>query len=73
MGVILLVRHGQASWGAADYDNLSEPGQEQGAVLGSGLAPPGSGPAPGRLRAHAPAPPDRGGGCREPRRVDRAT
>ncbi|HWU32982.1 MAG TPA: histidine phosphatase family protein [Marmoricola sp.] len=38
MGVILLVRHGQASWGAADYDALSERGHEQARLLGRGLA-----------------------------------
>jgi broad specificity phosphatase PhoE len=35
---ILLVRHGQASFGAADYDNLSETGHEQSRVLGAALA-----------------------------------
>jgi broad specificity phosphatase PhoE len=34
MGQILLVRHGQASWGAADYDVLSSVGEEQAVVLG---------------------------------------
>jgi broad specificity phosphatase PhoE len=34
MGQILLVRHGQASFGAADYDNLSEIGREQSRLLG---------------------------------------
>ena len=29
MSRILLVRHGQASFGAADYDNLSPTGHEQ--------------------------------------------
>lgn len=38
MGQILLVRHGQASWGAADYDVLSGPGEEQAAHLGRTLA-----------------------------------
>jgi broad specificity phosphatase PhoE len=38
MGQILLVRHGQASWGAADYDVLSSVGEEQAAVLGRSLA-----------------------------------
>ena len=38
MGVILLVRHGQASWGAADYDNLSDLGHEQGAMTGRAIA-----------------------------------
>ena len=32
---ILLVRHGQASFGAADYDNLSPTGHEQSRVLGA--------------------------------------
>jgi broad specificity phosphatase PhoE len=35
---ILLVRHGQASFGAADYDNLSDLGHEQSRVLGAALA-----------------------------------
>ncbi|HSW11499.1 MAG TPA: histidine phosphatase family protein [Solimonas sp.] len=34
MGQIFLVRHGQASFGAADYDNLSELGVEQSRILG---------------------------------------
>ena len=38
MGVVLLVRHGQASFGAADYDNLSPTGHEQSRVLGAALA-----------------------------------
>lgn len=38
MGRILLVRHGQASWGAADYDVLSTIGEEQAAVVGAALA-----------------------------------
>lgn len=38
MGLILLVRHGQASWGAADYDRLSALGQEQSRALGRTLA-----------------------------------
>ena len=42
MGQILLVRHGQASWGADDYDVLSEVGEQQAVVLGrtlTGLVP----------------------------------
>lgn len=42
MGQLILVRHGQASWGAADYDVLSPLGERQAAVLGEalrGLAP----------------------------------
>ena len=38
MSLILLVRHGQASFGAADYDNLSPAGHEQSRVLGAALA-----------------------------------
>lgn len=37
MGVIYLVRHGQASFGAADYDALSPVGIEQARVLGAAL------------------------------------
>lgn len=37
MGVLLLVRHGQASFGADDYDVLSEVGWQQGARLGDWL------------------------------------
>lgn len=37
MGAIYLVRHGQASFGAADYDRLSGNGVEQGAVIGAEL------------------------------------
>ena len=47
MGVILLVRHGQASWGAADYDVLSEVGHEQAAITGRALA--GRGLVPDRV------------------------
>jgi broad specificity phosphatase PhoE len=38
MGQILLVRHGQASWGAEDYDVLSTVGEQQSEVLGHALA-----------------------------------
>ena len=38
MSVLLLVRHGQASWGEADYDRLSPVGEEQARVLGAALA-----------------------------------
>lgn len=37
MGLLLLVRHGQASFGADDYDVLSETGWEQGRQLGDRL------------------------------------
>lgn len=38
MGQILVVRHGQASFGADDYDVLSATGEEQARVLGRSLA-----------------------------------
>ncbi len=38
MGQLLLVRHGQASWDADDYDVLSEIGWEQSRHLGRALA-----------------------------------
>ncbi len=38
MGQVLLVRHGQASWGSDDYDVLSETGWEQSKLLGQALA-----------------------------------
>ena len=38
MSLVLLVRHGQASWGSDDYDRLSALGQEQSRVLGAALA-----------------------------------
>ncbi len=34
MGKLYLVRHGQASFGAADYDNLSDLGRQQSQRLG---------------------------------------
>lgn len=37
MGAIYLVRHGQASFGAADYDALSPLGVEQAGILGAAL------------------------------------
>ncbi|HWM74015.1 MAG TPA: histidine phosphatase family protein [Nocardioides sp.] len=37
MGLVLMVRHGQASFGADDYDVLSETGWAQGRLLGSWL------------------------------------
>jgi len=37
MGAIYLIRHGQASFGAADYDRLSSTGIEQGSVVGAEL------------------------------------
>jgi len=41
MGTLYLVRHGQASFGAADYDNLSELGQRQSLRLGEYFAAKG--------------------------------
>ena len=38
MPVVLLVRHGQASFGAEDYDVLSDVGREQSALVGGELA-----------------------------------
>ena len=38
MGQIFVVRHGQASFGADDYDVLSETGEEQARVVGRSLA-----------------------------------
>ncbi|MGC9667585.1 histidine phosphatase family protein [Planosporangium sp. 12N6] len=38
MAVIYLVRHGQASFGAADYDALSELGRQQARLAGQELA-----------------------------------
>ncbi len=55
MGQILLVRHGQASWGADDYDVLSEKGWEQSRVLGRALAARGVVPTAmvrGSMRRH---------------------
>ena len=37
MGAIYLVRHGQAAFGAADYDQLSRRGFEQSTVAGAEL------------------------------------
>jgi broad specificity phosphatase PhoE len=44
VSVVLLVRHGQASWGADDYDVLSPVGERQAGVVGAALA--GRGVAP---------------------------
>jgi broad specificity phosphatase PhoE len=38
MSTVYLVRHGQASFGAADYDVLSERGHQQARVLGGAFA-----------------------------------
>jgi broad specificity phosphatase PhoE len=55
MGVVLLVRHGQASFGADDYDVLSEEGWEQGRLLGRWLRERGVAPTAairGGMRRH---------------------
>jgi broad specificity phosphatase PhoE len=55
MGVVLLVRHGQASFGADDYDVLSETGWEQARLLGGWLAARGVAPdvvVRGGMRRH---------------------
>ncbi len=56
MGQLLLVRHGQASWDAEDYDVLSPTGWEQGRILGRALSARGIRPdvvLRGSMRRHA--------------------
>lgn len=56
MGQLILVRHGQASWGADDYDVLSPLGWEQARMLGENLADRGMKPTrivTGSMRRHA--------------------
>lgn len=55
MGTITLIRHGQASFGKADYDQLSELGARQGRELGRWLSQAGirfDRIVTGRLRRH---------------------
>lgn len=55
MGQLLLVRHGQASFGADDYDVLSEAGWAQARLLGTALAAQGVTPTAivrGDMRRH---------------------
>jgi broad specificity phosphatase PhoE len=55
MGTLYLVRHGQASFGAADYDQLSELGRKQSVRLGEYFARKGihfDGLIAGTLRRH---------------------
>jgi broad specificity phosphatase PhoE len=55
MGVLLLVRHGQASFGSDDYDVLSETGWAQGRLLGRWLTDRGVAPTAvirGSMRRH---------------------
>lgn len=56
MGTLYLVRHGQASFGAADYDNLSALGHQQSVRLGEYFTSKGmvfDGVLMGTLRRHA--------------------
>ncbi len=56
MGTLYLVRHGQASFGAKNYDQLSELGQRQCHALGQALQQRGIQPAAvlrGTLQRHA--------------------
>ena len=56
MGTLYLVRHGQASFGAADYDQLSDLGQRQCQALGQWFAERGvqfDAVLHGTLRRHA--------------------
>jgi broad specificity phosphatase PhoE len=56
MGTLYLVRHGQASFGAADYDRLSPLGQQQSERLGAWFRARGIGfdaVLTGTLRRHA--------------------
>ncbi len=55
MGTIYLVRHAQASFGASDYDNLSELGLTQARILGEALLarrPPSDRVVCGTMRRH---------------------
>lgn len=45
MSRVVLVRHGQASWGRRDYDKLSDLGHEQARVVGRELASRGIEPS----------------------------
>ena len=56
MGTIYLVRHGQASFGGSNYDQLSALGHRQAQVLGGALAARGLKPSrlvAGAMRRHA--------------------
>ena len=55
MSQVLLVRHGQASWGSADHDVLSDLGERQSRMLGEALAARGVVPdlvVRGAMRRH---------------------
>lgn len=56
MGSIHLIRHGQASWGAADYDQLSDLGQKQSSAVGMSWEASGWSPTAavaGSMKRHA--------------------
>ncbi len=56
VGAIHLIRHGQASWGADDYDQLSDLGVRQGSLLGTAWEAGGWAPThsvAGSLKRHA--------------------
>jgi broad specificity phosphatase PhoE len=56
MGTIHLIRHGQASWGTDDYDQLSELGTDQSDALGTSWEASGWAPTDavaGGLKRHA--------------------
>jgi broad specificity phosphatase PhoE len=56
MGTVHLVRHGQASWGADDYDLLSATGMEQSIALGTSWEAAGWAPGTavaGSMKRHA--------------------
>ncbi|MGB9012172.1 MAG: histidine phosphatase family protein [Aeromicrobium sp.] len=56
MGAIHLVRHGQASWGSDDYDQLSDLGYRQAAALGTSWEAGGFRPTwsvSGSMKRHA--------------------
>jgi broad specificity phosphatase PhoE len=56
MGTIHLVRHGQASWGTADYDELSALGTDQSDALGTSWEASGWAPTDavaGGMKRHA--------------------
>ena len=55
MANVLLIRHGQASFGAADYDRLSDIGEEQARRLGAWFRLTGQAPdsiVTGRMQRH---------------------
>jgi len=75
MGVVLLVRHGQASFGSADYDCLSPLGVRQAQSLGAALRTSGFAPdivISGSLRRQASTAEEvvRSAGWPEPVRLD---